>query len=195
MFLKWRGEVSHASVLLRVRCGQDSFVACRLASSVYAHAATSLHLAHSIIARVHFHYRKRMLETLVGVKECVVFNGYAYKTLAGNDPHSEVVIKRGKLFSVHPPWELCPNTCDAQHVCTTYPWGTYALVFADGSPQVTWRQHKWRWPPFGVPPPTNCLKETAGTYWADVSFIDADVGGGFLVPGDADVLLRRRLSH
>jgi hypothetical protein len=133
-FMQWGGEVSHASVLRRVRCGQVSFVACRLASSgdVRDDAATSLLWAHFIIARVHFHHRRQMLETLVGVKKSVVYNGYAYRSLAGHDPHSKTVIEEWGFYSVDPPWELCPDTCDARHVCATYPWATFALVFADG---------------------------------------------------------------
>jgi hypothetical protein len=132
MSLQWRREVSHASVLLRVRCGQDSLVACRLASSGYVHAATSLLWAHAIIARVHFHHRRQMLETLIGMRS-VMHNGYAYRSLALHDPHSEKAVdERGKFYSVDPPWELCPVTPDARHVCATYPWATFALVFACG---------------------------------------------------------------
>jgi hypothetical protein len=60
MFLQWRGEVSHASVLLRVRGGQDFFIACRLASSEDGKRSCAL-WAHYIIAHVHRHHRRRML--------------------------------------------------------------------------------------------------------------------------------------
>ena len=62
-----RGEVVHAKILLHVRCGQDSLVACRLASSgdVAVHAKTSLFWTHCIIAHVHLHHRRRIRETLV----------------------------------------------------------------------------------------------------------------------------------
>jgi hypothetical protein len=134
VFLHWRCEVSHASVLLHVRCGQNSLVACHLASSGDVCGATSLLFAHSIIARLHFHHRRHMLETLVKVKECVLHNGYAYRTLARHDPHSQAVIPEREIFySVDAPWELCPDTCDARHVCAAHPWATFALVFADGS--------------------------------------------------------------
>ena len=122
-------------MLRRVRCGQDSLVACRLASSgdVRDDAATSLLRAHSIIARVHFHHRRQMLETLVGVKESVMHNGYACSSLARHDPHSqEDIPELGKFYSVDHPWELCPDTCDARHVCARYPRATAALLFADG---------------------------------------------------------------
>ena len=149
IFLQWRGKVSHASVLRRVRCGQDSLLACRLASSRCVHAATSLHWAHSIIARVHLHHRRQipeMLDTLVGVKYVVVHNGYAYRSLGRHDPHSQKVIsERDKFYSVDPPWELCPNTVDARHVCAAYPWATDALVFEDGS--ACWTKNSEHWPP------------------------------------------------
>jgi hypothetical protein len=66
-FVPRRGEVAHANILLHVRCGQDSLVACRLASSgdVAVHARTSLFWTHCIIAHVHLHHRRRILETLV----------------------------------------------------------------------------------------------------------------------------------
>ncbi len=89
MFLHWRGEVSHASVLLHVRCGQDSLVAYRLTTSGDVCAATTLLWAHFIIIRLHVHHRRRMLETLVGVKESVVHNSYTYSSLARHDLHSD----------------------------------------------------------------------------------------------------------
>jgi hypothetical protein len=108
MSLHWRGEVSHASVPLHVHCGQDSLVACRLTSSRDVCAATTLLWAHLIIVRLHVHHRRRMLETLVGVKESVVHNGYAYSSLARHDPHSYPRAYRAdmceikKMYSVDP---------------------------------------------------------------------------------------------
>jgi hypothetical protein len=146
IFLQWCGKVSHASVLRRVRCGQDSLLACRLASSRCVHAATSFHWARAIIARVHLHHRRQMLDTLVGVKYVVVHNGYAYSSLARHDPHSRKIISEGgKFYSVDPPWELCPDTYDARHVCAAYPWATEALVLEDGS--VRWTKNSEHWPP------------------------------------------------
>ncbi len=68
IFLQWRGKVSHASVLLHVRCGQHSLIACRLASSSDVDAQTSLLWTHAIIANVHRRHRRRMLETLAITK-------------------------------------------------------------------------------------------------------------------------------
>jgi hypothetical protein len=63
-----------------------------------------------------------------------VHNGHVYKSLADHDPHSTTAINEySKLYNLNPPWELCPYTPDALHVCKTYPWAAYALVFADGS--------------------------------------------------------------
>jgi hypothetical protein len=197
--------VSHASVLLRVRCGQDSLVACRLASSgdVRDDAATSLLWAHSIIARLHFHHRRQMLETLVGVKESVLHNGYAYRSLARHDAHSQkVVFERDNFYSVDPPWELCPYSCDARQVCATYPWATQALVFADGS--ACWTKNTEK--PQHYPPGTSnsirfsqtYLKENEGKYGVDfVAVPDDDFPGrpAFDRRFHADVLLRCRLPY
>ena len=69
---------------------------------------------------------------------CINYNGYVYKSLADHDPHSTTAIDEGnKLYSLDPAWELCPNTPDALHVCRTYPWAGYALIFADGSAHWT----------------------------------------------------------
>jgi hypothetical protein len=75
-----------------------------------------------------------------GREEEVVHNGYAYRSLARQNPHSQEIIisiyssdYSVEFYPVDPPWELCPDTCDARHVCATYPWATRALVFADGS--------------------------------------------------------------
>jgi hypothetical protein len=70
--------------------------------------------------------------------QCIVHNGYAYKSLAGHSPHSKQTInENGKLYPLDPAWQLCPNTPDALHVCASYPWAAYALVFADGSAHYT----------------------------------------------------------
>ena len=69
---------------------------------------------------------------------CIVLNGIVYKSLADHDPHSTSAIdERGKLYNLDPPWQLCPKTADALHVCATYPWASHALVFADGSAHYT----------------------------------------------------------
>jgi hypothetical protein len=75
-----------------------------------------------------------------GREEEVMHNGYAYRSLARHNPHSQEIIisiysrdYSVEFYSVDPPWELCPDTHDARHVCATYPWATRALVFADGS--------------------------------------------------------------
>ena len=68
----------------------------------------------------------------------IVHNGHVYKSLADHDPHSTTAIDEyNKFYKLDPPWELCPNTPDALHVCKTYPWAAYALVFADGSAHWT----------------------------------------------------------
>jgi hypothetical protein len=147
MFLQWPGNVSHASVLRRVRCGQDSLLACRLASSRCVHAATSLHWAHSIIARVHLRLCRRMLETLVVLEKYVVHNGYVYKALPGHHRHTKELF----MYSADSPWELCPNTSDALHVCAVHHWFAYALVFADGSAHWT-RVFEHGYDGFGLQP-------------------------------------------
>jgi hypothetical protein len=79
LFLPRRGEVAHAKILLHVRCGQDALVVCRLASSGYVHAATRLLWAHAIIAHVHFHHRRRILETLVANKHAMAGHVWGYR--------------------------------------------------------------------------------------------------------------------
>ena len=70
--------------------------------------------------------------------QSIVHNGHVYKSLADHDPHSTTAINEyNKLYNLDPPWELCPNTPDALHVCKTYPWAAYALVLADGSAHWT----------------------------------------------------------
>ena len=57
-----------------------------------------------------------------------------YKSLGSHDPHStEIISECGKLYDLHPAWRICSPTPDALHVCATYPWASYYLVFADGS--------------------------------------------------------------
>jgi hypothetical protein len=69
---------------------------------------------------------------------CIVLNGIVYKSLADHDPHSTSPI-RGcyNLYNLDAPWQICLKTADALHVCATYPWASYALVFADGSAHWT----------------------------------------------------------
>ena len=70
--------------------------------------------------------------------QSVIFNGHVYKSLKNHDPHSTQVIYEGyKLYDLHPAWHICSPTPDALHVCATYPWASYALVFADGSVYCT----------------------------------------------------------
>jgi hypothetical protein len=74
----------------------------------------------------------------------VVYNGNVYKSLAGHDPHSRVgwnSDESRKLYNLEPPWQICPKTPDALHVCAAYPWGTHALVFSDGSAHWTFRSY------------------------------------------------------
>lgn len=135
VFMLCGSELSHAQMRLHIRCGQDSFIACRLTppSDTEVPAPRRLHWAHSIIARVHRGRRRRMLETLSDSLNSVVHNGFAYKTLAGHDPRSyDSIWEYGNLYVLDPAWELCPDTCDARHVCASFPWAANALVFADG---------------------------------------------------------------
>ncbi len=68
----------------------------------------------------------------------IVYNGNVYKSLADHDAHSRSVISEiGKLFDLPSAWRICPKTPDALHVCASYPWASYALVFADGSSHWT----------------------------------------------------------
>jgi hypothetical protein len=144
-----------------------------------------------------------MLETLVGVKESVVHNGYAYRSLARHDPHSQKVIpEHGNFYSFDPPWELCPDTSDARHVCAAYPWATRALVFADGS--ACWTKNTTAFAADSIRSQTN-LKQKEGNYGVDniVFFNDAmarDVGYSYYnayvtSSAHADGLLRRLLPY
>ncbi len=113
-------EVSHANVLRHVRCGQDSLIACLLASAGGVCAKSSLRWVQDINARVHRHHRGQMLKTLVGLKQTVVHNGYAYKSFAGNDPYGQRFV-RGNVYPVDLPWELChPNTDGDRYLCSRY---------------------------------------------------------------------------
>ena len=63
-----------------------------------------------------------------------MYNGHVYKSLADHDPHSTQEIREdGNMYIIAPPWHVSPNTADALHVCSSYPWAARALVFADGS--------------------------------------------------------------
>ena len=76
--------------------------------------------------------------TLLMSAKSIEHNGHVYKSLADHDPHSTTAVTEyNKLYSLDPAWELCPNTPDALHVCKTYPWAAYALIFADGSAHWT----------------------------------------------------------
>jgi hypothetical protein len=138
VFICCGSELSHAKLLLHVRCGPDSFAACRLVFSD-AHERVRLHWVRAIIARVQLYRRSRMLETLHGMTS-IVYNGHAYKTLAGHIPHSYdpwVEGEYGKLRSLDAGWQLCPDTPDARHICGSYPWASNTLVFADGRAYFT----------------------------------------------------------
>ncbi len=79
-----------------------------------------------------------------GWRQCIVHNGHVYKSLADHDPHSTTAVNEyNKLYSLDPAWELCPNTPDALHVCKTYPWAAFALIFADGSAHWTKQAPSW----------------------------------------------------
>jgi hypothetical protein len=70
--------------------------------------------------------------------QSIVYNGRIYKSLADHDPHSTAAIsEKSKLYNLGAGWRLCAKTPDALHVCKTYPWAAYALVFEDGSAHWT----------------------------------------------------------
>jgi hypothetical protein len=101
---------------------------------------------------------------------CIVLNGVVYKSLADHDPHSTSEIKDyGKLYNLDPPWQLCPKTADALHVCASYPWATLALVFADGSahwtalPQIK-GQTSPHYQPGALAKPDSGLTQKGGQY-------------------------------
>jgi hypothetical protein len=133
VFMLCGSELSHAHMPLNVRCGQDAFIVFRLISSVTgAPAPLRAHWAKIILSRLHRGHRSQMLETLAA-RNSVVYNGVAYKTLADHNPHSCMWMREyGKLRVLDAAWELCPDTCDARHVCASYPWAANTLVFADG---------------------------------------------------------------
>jgi hypothetical protein len=136
--MQWSGAVSHMQTLLQVRCGHDSFVACRFTSQHGVYAQTRLSWARSIVTQVHQRHRRRMLQTLFAMKTEIFCDGYSYKTLNENDPRSQQLIRDfDNMRPVLPPWELCPNTADARNVCAKYPWAANALVLADGSAYCT----------------------------------------------------------
>ena len=68
----------------------------------------------------------------------IVYNGIVYKSLADHDPHSlDEIREYNSLYNLDSPWRICPKTADALLVCASYPWATFALVFADGSAHCT----------------------------------------------------------
>ena len=70
--------------------------------------------------------------------QSIVFNGHVYKSLAEHDPAgTQPINEYGKMYNLDPLWHICSPTPDALHVCATYPWAAYALVFADGSANFT----------------------------------------------------------
>ncbi len=70
-----------------------------------------------------------------------------YKSLAEHDPHSTRVINLSmNLYDLDPAWHICSPTPDALHVCATYPWAAFAIVFADGSAHYTANGPKIRGP-------------------------------------------------
>ncbi len=173
--MQWSGAVSHFQTLLQVRCGQDSFVACRFTSQHGAQAETRLSWARSIVAQIHRRHRRRMLQTLFAMKTEIFCDGYSYKTLNEDDPRSQELIRNfNKMCPVLPPWELCPNTGDARNVCARYPWAVNSLVLADGSAYCTgnvassilWQKDAGRFPfsPGDQIAVRGCLKQAEGQY-------------------------------
>ena len=70
--------------------------------------------------------------------QSIVHNGHVYKSLAEHDPAStQPISEYNKLYNLDSAWHICSPTPDALHVCATYPWAAYALVFADGSAHST----------------------------------------------------------
>jgi hypothetical protein len=124
----------------------------------------------------------------------IVHGGYEYKSLADHDPHSTARINEcGKLFSMDNAWHVSPSTADALHVCKTYPWGTFCLVFADGSAYETFSGGSWASPGDQIRE-NGSLRETDGKYGAAVPGILPSVRTGNLGTGiPADVLIRRKM--
>ncbi len=87
--------------------------------------------------------------------QSIVFNGHVYKSLAQHDPaRTQRKSEYNKLYNLDAAWHICSPTPDALHVCATYPWATYALVFSDGSAHATALSPQWSsssWTP-GAPP-------------------------------------------
>ena len=72
------------------------------------------------------------------LQQSIEYNGRVYKSLADRDPHSTTAISEmDNLYNLGAGWRLCAKTPDALHVCKTYPWAAYALVFEDGSAHFT----------------------------------------------------------
>ena len=70
--------------------------------------------------------------------QSVIYNGHVYKSLGEHDPHSTQAISEYRnMYSLDPAWHICSPTSDTLHVCATYPWAAYSLVFADGSAHFT----------------------------------------------------------
>ena len=97
----------------------------------------------------------------------ITHNGYIYKSLANHNPYSqELTNEHNKLYPLTSGWELCPNTPDALHVCASYHWATYALVFADGSAHWTLagpRVHS-NYQPGAQVAPRGFLRQKGGRY-------------------------------
>ena len=87
VFLGCGSDLSHANLRLHIRCGVDSFVVYRLAYSHSQSSTARLRWSHAIIARLQPPRRRHMLDTLHCINS-IVHSGYAYKSLAGHDPHS-----------------------------------------------------------------------------------------------------------
>ncbi len=89
------------------------------------------------LAKLLMQLRDELMAAPPGAR-CVVLNGIVYKTLADHDPHATIAIREHhKFYNLEPPWQICPKTADALHVCATYHWASLALVFADGSAHWT----------------------------------------------------------
>jgi hypothetical protein len=104
----------------------------------------------------------------------VVYNGNVYKSLAGHDPHSRNRIDESrKLYNMTPPWQICPKTSDALHVCAANHWGTHALVFSDGSAHWTAGSYDYT---AGSAAPTNRSLRQEGCQYGAENFRIHDAG-------------------
>ncbi len=154
------------------------------------------------------------------MKEAVVLNGYAYKSLAGHDPHCRQGRNEcGNMYAVRSPWQLCPLTSDARLVCAGYPWASYALALADGSsyytkigpslnlcagiyeekPEIVFmpgRQASGSRTGSLESASSNCLKEEGGKYTVDADLLCRWASLKRLPQANRcfDILLRRRLT-